>query len=375
MSSTIPTTMKAVVIEGNKPLFKENIPVPKLPKGFMLIKVKAVAGNPTDWKHCEFQLGPQGSVVGCDASGEVVQLGPDVDPREFKVGDHVFSFVHGSSNFCPENGAFGEYVAVDTASTFKASKPLVHATSSTIPSGTVSTWEDTASVPLSFTTAGASLFHHFKLKMEWEPAQPQRDFPVLVWGGATALGQPLIQLMKQINAYSKIIVVASKKHEKKLKAFGADEVFDYHDTDVIEQITSKYNNIQHLYDTVSIPETTHQVYKCAAKNSSARVLQYMFMTTKDIDEKIRRDDVSVAGTLIYCVGEHDVELGGLVFKHDPTYRKIVSQFIKFVQPRLYEGKIKHVDITIYKGGLQEVPRLLKDIQTGKNSGSKLVATL
>ena len=34
-----------------------------------------VAQNPTDWKHVQFGLAKPGSVVGCDFSGEVVEVG------------------------------------------------------------------------------------------------------------------------------------------------------------------------------------------------------------------------------------------------------------------------------------------------------------
>lgn len=373
--SAIPTTMKAIITEGTEAVLKADVPVPQLEKNFMLIKTEAVAGNPTDWKHTEFQLSPQGSIIGCDAAGVIVKLGEGVDNNRFAVGDHVYSFIHGSSNYNPKNGAFGEYVAVNQNSTFKASKPLTHSKSDKIPFGTVSTFEAAASIPLSFTTAGASLFHHYKLKMEWEPTKPQVNQATLIWGGATALGQALIQIMKQINAYTDIVVVASKKHEAKLKSLGATDIFDYHDADVIEQITKKYPDLQQLYDAVSNTQTTHQVYQCASKTNTAQVLQYMFMSTKDIDEKVRRDNVSVAATLIYCVGGYDVSLAGMTLPADPTYGKIVGDFVKFIEPRLTTGQIKHIDISIYPNGLKDVPQLLQDIKTGKNSGSKLVATL
>ncbi|KAJ4135331.1 Zinc-binding oxidoreductase alcohol dehydrogenase, partial [Fusarium falciforme] len=82
-----------------------------------------------------------------------------------------------------------------------------------------------------------------------------------------------------------IIVVASRKHEKLLKEYGADELFDYHDADVIEQIKKKYNNIPYLVDCVSNTETIQQVYKCAADDLDATVVQLTVLTEKDIKEE------------------------------------------------------------------------------------------
>lgn len=132
--------------------------------------------------------------------------------------------------------------------------------------------------------------------MTWEPSKAQRDQPILFWGGATAVGQMLIQLAKKLNGFSKIIVVASRKHEKLLKEYGADELFDYHDADVIEQIKKKYNNIPYLVDCVSNTETIQQVYKCAADDLDATVVQLTVLTEKDIKEEDRRQNVSIEGT-------------------------------------------------------------------------------
>lgn len=94
-------------------------------------------------------------------------------------------------------------------------------------------------------------------------------------------------MAKKANGYTKIIVVASKKHEAQLTAHGADKVFDYHVADVIEQIKAKYPNIQHLINGASTKDTLNQVYRCAADNEPANVLQLMFYTIENI-KKIQK---------------------------------------------------------------------------------------
>lgn len=369
---SLPTSMKAVVINDKDAVIK-SIPLPNLPAGYLLIKPKAVAGNPTDWKHIEFGMGPQGSVVGCDIAGEIVQLGDNVDSNEFRIGDMVFGFIHGASVRTPDNGAFAEYVALDSKLSFHTPKDIHFSGKDNIPEGKIDTFEGAATIPCSWTTAGATFFYHLKLKYEWEASKPQYDFPLLVWGAATALGQPIIQLAKKYHGYSKIIAVASKKHETQLKAYGADEVFDYHEADVIQQIKTKYPNIKHLLDCVSTPATINQTYQCATDAGDATVMNYMGLTTDSIDEKLRRSNVSVTSTVIYSSLGFDVPLFGSVIPKDPEYRAQVVKFIKEINPHLLNGDFHHIPVKVYKNGLESAVQIVKDIKDGKTSGEKFVA--
>ena len=66
--------------------------VPKLRDDYILVKVKAVALNPTDWKHVAW-LTDAGSRIGCDYAGIVEEVGSKVT-KNFKKGDRVSGFVH-----------------------------------------------------------------------------------------------------------------------------------------------------------------------------------------------------------------------------------------------------------------------------------------
>ncbi|SCV02871.1 LAME_0H05886g1_1 [Lachancea meyersii CBS 8951] len=369
--SEIPKTMKAIVVDGDKAVLKENVAVPKVTGTQMLVKVHAVAGNPTDWKHVDFKIAPQGSILGCDVAGVIVELGPDVDQKRFSVGKTTFGPVHGGSIKFPENGGHAEYALLDSVLSYDLE--LTKSDSKTIPEGPVRNFESAASLPVSILTAGAVLDIHFGNKLEWEPKSPQHDFPLLIWGGATGVGQWLLQVAKQINAYSKIIVVASKKHDAILKQYGADDVFDYHDSDVIEQITKKYGGLKHLVDGVSTPQTFHQVYKCAADN--ATIVPLMLYTEKDfIPEDERKKGIKIDAALLYLISGHDVPFGSITVPARPEYRTKTSKFVEFSESRIKSGQLHHIPIKIYDGGLAAVPKLMNDIKHGVNSGEKLVAS-
>ncbi|SMN21707.1 similar to Saccharomyces cerevisiae YCR102C Putative protein of unknown function, involved in copper metabolism [Maudiozyma saulgeensis] len=247
--------MIAVLIGGKEAVTENNIMLLEYPSNFILEKSKAMGGNPTDWKHVEYSVGPHKSIVGCDVSGEIVSMGQHVDTTEFHIGDYDFSFAHGTCLRKPDNGTFADYVALDSELTFKLPKNTEFSNNDVISEGKVISFEEAASIPLSWFTAGGALFHEMKLKYDCDAKKPQNKFPLFVWGGGSALGQAVIQLAKKYHGYTKIISVAGRKHEKQLFAYGADEVFGYHESDVITQNKNKYNNTQQLFYCVSTLDT------------------------------------------------------------------------------------------------------------------------
>lgn len=102
--------MKAVKILSPGQADVVEVPIPKLRPDYVLIKTKAVALNPTDWKHVDRVATPH-AIVGCDCSGVVEAVGAAV-PAELalKKGDRVAGFVHGANAVEPEDRAFGEWL-------------------------------------------------------------------------------------------------------------------------------------------------------------------------------------------------------------------------------------------------------------------------
>lgn len=177
MSASIPEAMKAVIIENGKAAVKQDIPIPELEEGFVLIKTVVVAGNPTDWKHIDYKIGPQGSLLGCDVAGQIVKLGPGVDSKHFAIGDYIYGFVHGASVRFPSNGAFAEFSAISSETAYRPAKEWRLCGKDSLPEGPVKSLEGAVSLPVSLTTAGMILTYHFGLDLKWEPSTPQRDQP------------------------------------------------------------------------------------------------------------------------------------------------------------------------------------------------------
>lgn len=368
---SLPTTMNAIVVDGKRPVLKSGLPLPNLEKGTLLLKTKSVAARISDWKILDYNLGPQGSIIGADVVGEIVKSGDGVDTTQFKIGDNVFGFVHGANFNTPDNGGFADYVALDSKLAFKLDDKVGFSDEKTLNEGPITTLEGAATVPCSWITAGATLFHHIKLKFEWEPKQPQIGRPVLVWGGATGLGQAVIQLLKKVHGFTKIVVVASKKHEQLLKSYGADEIFDYHDKDVIKQIKTKYNNFSWLIDCVSSPDTFNQVYQCSPDGMTSTVFNFMMMNNDSVKPEYRKDTVKLDDAMVYSSTGVEYRLGDSVFPADPEYRTDVTNFVKFINAHFIDGSLRHNPVKIYKG-LDNVVQMLDDLKANSNSGDRYV---
>lgn len=79
-------------VEGHKAVVTKDAKIPEVADDYILVETRAVAINPTDWKHMKGLSGP-GATLGCDWSGVVVKVGKDV--TRFKPGEEVFGVVHG----------------------------------------------------------------------------------------------------------------------------------------------------------------------------------------------------------------------------------------------------------------------------------------
>ena len=67
--------MNAAVRTGKGITFESNVPLPKVKNGQVMIRVKAAAINPVDYKLPKWLIGP---VAGIDVAGVVESVAPDV---------------------------------------------------------------------------------------------------------------------------------------------------------------------------------------------------------------------------------------------------------------------------------------------------------
>ncbi|MGN7149583.1 NADP-dependent oxidoreductase [Arthrobacter sp. SAFR-179] len=173
-----------------------DVPLPKVGPGMVLVKVKAAAVNPVDWKimagYLDAAMDLQfPAIPGWDVAGVVESVG--IDARQFQPGDEVIAYgrkdyVHG--------GSFAEYIALPER--LLARKPASLG------------WNESAGLPLAGLTAYQVLNRLGLTSGE----------TVLIHGGAGGVGSLGIQIAVALGA--KVIATASEKNHEFLRSLGAE---------------------------------------------------------------------------------------------------------------------------------------------------------
>lgn len=174
-------------------------PDPKVGPDSVLVKVRAAAVNPVDWKAREGFL--QGGleavfpvIPGWDVSGVVVQPGVAVD--EFAVGDEVIGYVR--EDFL-SRGTFAEYVAAPVRTL--ARKPLSLS------------FEEAAGLPLAGLTAYQVLHRTLKIR---------DGDTVLVHAAAGGVGSLAVQIARHEGC--RVIGTASERNHAYVRGLGGEPV-------------------------------------------------------------------------------------------------------------------------------------------------------
>lgn len=181
--ASLPTTQSALIAkDGGTLILVHDAPLPSLGRGMVLVKTQAVAVNPVDMKLTSKRMANIGAVSGCDFSGNVVAIGPEVPEGKFAVGDRVAGVVPGMNSLFPENGAFAEYVCAYADFTWRLPAEL--------------SFDEGATLGVSSLISGYALFQSLGLPGHPEAPAEKPEY-VLVYGGSTASGTMMIQMLRK----------------------------------------------------------------------------------------------------------------------------------------------------------------------------------
>ncbi|MFD4636387.1 NADP-dependent oxidoreductase [Lentzea sp. NPDC058436] len=216
--------MKAIQFHeagGPDVLRYEEVPVPEIGPGEVLVRVHAVGVNPPDWYLREglevmppelrppltFPLTP-----GTDVSGVIEAVAPDV--REFTAGDEVF----GMLRFPGFDGrAYAEYVAAPASDLARKPASVDHVRAAGAPMAALTAWQYLIDLGHDVPSPFTGRVHR--------PVPITPGTTVLVNGAAGGVGHFAVQLARWKGA--RVIAVASGRHEQFLRDLGADEFIDY----------------------------------------------------------------------------------------------------------------------------------------------------
>jgi NADPH:quinone reductase-like Zn-dependent oxidoreductase len=199
--------MKAIVRETYGPpdvLDLEEVPLPPLRDGDVLVRVHAASANAGDWHLLRgtplpFRLvaglrRPKFKIIGTDVAGHVEAVGRNVTP--FRSGDEVF----GELSRCGF-GAYAEFAAAPEKAL--ALKPANLS------------FEEAATIP----TAGCTALQGLR------KGRIQRGQRVLINGASGGVGTFAVQIAKTFG--TEVTAVCSTRNVDMMRSIGADHVLDY----------------------------------------------------------------------------------------------------------------------------------------------------
>jgi NADPH:quinone reductase-like Zn-dependent oxidoreductase len=364
----------------------EGIPSPQIRPDEILVDVRAIALNPTDWTTLEAQ-GDDGTLVGCDYAGVVLEVGKDVT-REFKKGDRICGFGHGGTHHKPsqsnhkhsrktpgndarpETGAFARQIVVKGDIQFH------------IPSHT--TFEAACTIGVGLTTATLALHKFlnipFPTATTTNPSAPNPAIngstpntiitntthpTILIYGGSTATGTHAIQLAKLSGAT--VLTTASPKNMQFVRSLGADFVFDHTSPTIGAQIrAATHNQLALVFDCVSIDSTA----AICAQAIGERVQGAKYVNLLDIPSP--RPNVESIFFLAYGASGEGYIFEGEHYPAEPTYHAHVREFAAVAKKLWAEGKLREHPLRLEQGGLQGAIEGMRVMKEGRYSGEKLV---
>ncbi|KAL2834568.1 hypothetical protein BJY01DRAFT_239145 [Aspergillus pseudoustus] len=321
-------SQKAIVVTApKKGELVMNHPIPSLRDDYILVKTVSVALNPTDWKHIDY-LAPPGLLVGCDYAGIVEAVGKDVK-KQFKKGDRVCGFVHGSKDVQPQDGAFAEYIVAKGDIQIRIPDNL--------------SFQEAATLGVGITTVGQSLYQSLELAL---PESPIKDpVPILIYGGSSATGSLAIQFAK-LSGYT-VLTTCSPSNFDFVKSLGADTVFDYKDSNSAAEIR-KYtnNNLKLVLDTIALESTAAYCDQAISTEGG----EY----TALLNSSIERENVNDRWTLGYTAVGEAFNYGPTHWPAKPEDKAFAEKFWALAEKLLAEGKVKVHRPSVRPGGLKGV---------------------
>jgi len=200
--------IKSLPIDDAESLIDIELPQPIATGRDLLVKVKAIAVNPVDYKIRQNVSPADGDykVLGWDAVGEVVATGEAAS--KFKPGDMVFY-----AGDLTRQGSNAEYQLVDERLIGNKPKSLSDA--------------EAAALPLTSITAWEILFEHLAIQQQSPDSAEKSDEVILVVGAAGGVGSILIQLAKAITGATVIATASRESSQAWVKKLGADHVVDH----------------------------------------------------------------------------------------------------------------------------------------------------
>ncbi|KAH9936498.1 chaperonin 10-like protein [Fomitopsis serialis] len=309
---------KALFLTSKQGSFEvRTAPVPKPGPDQLLIKIEAAALNPVDWRVQAWGILVEKfpAILGEDLAGTVVDVGEGV--TKYKKGDRVATYAPVGGG---ERASFQQYAIASPELTTRIPDSM--------------TFDQGATLPLGLGTAVLGLYDH---------EDGAIGTPILIFGGASSVGQFAIQLAK-LSGFGPVITTASLRNADWLEKLGATHVLD-RDLSLdalaaeLKKITAEPFKV--IYDAVASPEMQNFAYGILAPGGVLAVVMPVAV----------KEDIIVPEKKAYWM---------MANLYLPQHKKLGMSLYSKLPGLLEEGAIKPNSVELVPGGLDGiVPGLLK----------------
>jgi NADPH:quinone reductase-like Zn-dependent oxidoreductase len=348
-------SVQAIIVDKPGHATVGEVAIPKLRDDYIMIKVKAVAVNPTDWKHVDF-VADVGAKIGCDYAGIVEEVGGAVT-NGLKKGDRVAGFVHGGNQVNHDDGSFSEIITARGDIQIKIPDNI--------------SFEEAATLGVSITTVGQGLYQALQLSLPTKPIT-KKEF-LLIYGGSTSTGSFAIQFAK-LSGYT-VITTSSPHNFDYLKSLGADAVFDYKSPTVTQDIKAYTNDSLTLaFDCIGENATPSIVLPALSSTKQSVAWAILPLNPEEVTKL--NSKVEIKFTLAYTVVGEAFKFGPPEFPANPADFEFGKTFWALTRDLLAEGKIKvhRPVVNKYAKGFEGILAGMQALREFKVSGEKLVYT-
>jgi NADPH2:quinone reductase len=324
--------MKAIVCEGLSEgldmvhLRQRDVPVPG--KGEVRVWMAAASLNPVDWKLAcgvsPWMTPPR--ILGLDGVGVVDAVGEDAG--NWQVGDRVAWHANLHSD-----GVFADYALAPAHVLAR------------VPDGV----DDVAAaaLPCAAMTAFQALIRKARLRAEET---------VLIQGASGAVGGFAVQIAKSVGA--KVIALARPSQWERVRALGADHVFDRHDSELQQHVRA-------LTDGYGV-DVLLEVANPGDARQSLDLIRYngQLLCIDPIPNLCKVPPYTYAASI------HEVALGGAYASgHRPSQQDFATM-LESVLSLVERGKLDPLIDKVIR--LDEVPQSLRDLREGRIAGKVVV---
>lgn len=221
-------------------------------------------------------------------------------------------------------------------------------------------------------TAAIALYQGLKVPLPTAvPEEGGEKIPILIWGGATAVGAFALQIAKLSNL-GPIITVAGSGIDFVKSLNAADIIIDYRTGDVAQKIIEAAGStkIKLAFDSISDPRSYEPISKVLATLGGGTI-----NTVDPVYDNSWKfpDNVRLSSTM---VGSSHGDTWGIVndeqAKVDPEF---AYWFYRYLSHLLAEGKIKPHPVEVLPDGLDGIVAGVQALFDRKVSAKKLVARL